>query len=236
MQQYRVNYTLLIGLIIGTFVCSGAVYGVWKFQIERKSGWLLSEAKRARDSADVRKAKEYYGQYLSIHPEDMDSQLEYADTVVDVTEAPDVTVDRYSGRIERLGIDASQSEPCQPAGIEEGAPPIDRRLRSRQRSQLCIGARPSQYAVGSRSEECRIAGFACLASGEIREHRRRHQVFISAHRVRSAGENIRRENGVRAPRRPGLRNARSHSSREAKQARTCRTHCGSNGRCESEVF
>ena len=44
MQQYRVNYSLLIGLAIGAVVCSGAVYGLWRFQIERKSGWLIGEA------------------------------------------------------------------------------------------------------------------------------------------------------------------------------------------------
>ena len=46
MQQYRVNYPLLIGLIVGTLVTSGAVFGLWKFQMERKSGWLIGEAKK----------------------------------------------------------------------------------------------------------------------------------------------------------------------------------------------
>ena len=46
MQQYRVNYPLLIGLVVGTLVCSGAVFGLWKFQMEHKSGWLISEAKK----------------------------------------------------------------------------------------------------------------------------------------------------------------------------------------------
>ena len=37
MQQYRLNYTLLIGLAVGTLVASGAVYGLWKFQIEQSA-------------------------------------------------------------------------------------------------------------------------------------------------------------------------------------------------------
>ena len=69
MQQYRVNFPLLIGLIIGTFICSGAVYGLWKFQIERKSGWLVSEAEKAAAEGNMRDAAQYYGQYMSIHPE-----------------------------------------------------------------------------------------------------------------------------------------------------------------------
>jgi tetratricopeptide (TPR) repeat protein len=76
MQQYRVNYSLLIGLLVGTLVCSGAVYGLWKFQIERKSGWLITEAEKAREAGDERRAVEYYGQYLSIQ-NDEEVQIKY---------------------------------------------------------------------------------------------------------------------------------------------------------------
>jgi tetratricopeptide (TPR) repeat protein len=77
MQQYRVNYPLLIGLVVGTLVCSGAVFGLWKFQIERKSGWLITEAEKAREAGDERRAVEYYGQYLSIQNDD-EVRIKYA--------------------------------------------------------------------------------------------------------------------------------------------------------------
>lgn len=98
MQQYRVNYPLLIGLVVGTLVCSGAVFGLWKFQMEHKSGWLISEAKKAEDEAkkshDAKKLKdatELYSQYLSIHPEDIEARVALANAEIDLTEHDDAT-------------------------------------------------------------------------------------------------------------------------------------------------
>src|SRR5215203_272993 len=92
MQQYRVNYSLLIGLIVGTLVCSGAVYGIWRFQMERKSGWLISEAKKAQEAGDNRAATHFYSQYLSIHNEDSQARLGYANAEIDLTEQDDATL------------------------------------------------------------------------------------------------------------------------------------------------
>jgi tetratricopeptide (TPR) repeat protein len=102
MQQYRVNYSLLIGLIIGTLVFSGAVYGLWKYQIERKSTFLVNEAKRLKESGDVRKAAEFYNQYLSIHKEDVPTKIEFAKTELDLTESDDVTMAETSDAVRVL--------------------------------------------------------------------------------------------------------------------------------------
>jgi tetratricopeptide (TPR) repeat protein len=95
MQQYRVNYPLLIGLIVGTLVCSGAVFAIWKFQIERKSGILISEAEKAREAGDVRKAAELYGQYLSIQWEN-DVRLKFAQASAELSKQDDVTLQEFS--------------------------------------------------------------------------------------------------------------------------------------------
>lgn len=91
MQQYRVNFPLLIGLLVGTFFCSGAVYALWKFQIERKSGWLISEAEKSVAEGNLRDATQYYGQYMSIHPENDEIRYKYANTELDLTEKDDAT-------------------------------------------------------------------------------------------------------------------------------------------------
>ncbi len=96
MQQYRVNFPLLIGLMVGTVICSGAVYGLWKFQIERKSGWLLSEADQSMAEGKVREAVQYYGQYMSIHPEDDESCFKFANAELDLANKQDA-------RIEEIG-------------------------------------------------------------------------------------------------------------------------------------
>ena len=95
MQQYRLNYTLLIGLVVGTLVASGAVYALWWFQIDRKSGWLISEAEKAREAGDAREAVRYYWQYLTIHPDDDATRLKYAKAHADVTELSDVNPQEF---------------------------------------------------------------------------------------------------------------------------------------------
>lgn len=91
MQHYRVNYPLLIGLVVGTLVCSGVVFGIWKFQIERKSGWLLGVAEDSLKKGDVRDAAQYYGQYLTIHSEDDATRYKYANALMDMTEQDDAS-------------------------------------------------------------------------------------------------------------------------------------------------
>ena len=68
MQQYRVNYGLLIGLIVGTLVVSAATYGLWLFQINRNADSLIAASEKARQEGDFRTAAQELGNYLSIRP------------------------------------------------------------------------------------------------------------------------------------------------------------------------
>jgi tetratricopeptide (TPR) repeat protein len=91
MQQYRVNYPLLIGLVVGTLVCSGAVYALWLFQIERKSGWLVSEAENAVAEGNYREATKLYWQYLTLHAADAPTRIAYARAYAKLSDQDDVT-------------------------------------------------------------------------------------------------------------------------------------------------
>ena len=51
MQQYRVNYGLLIGLIVGTLVVSVATFGLWRYQINRNAGSLIAAAEKRKKKA-----------------------------------------------------------------------------------------------------------------------------------------------------------------------------------------
>ncbi len=79
MQQYRFNFPLFIALVVGTLVCSGAVYGVWRFQINRKSDWLLSEAVKSEEAKNFKEMVQYYQQYLTIHPGDENIRIKLAE-------------------------------------------------------------------------------------------------------------------------------------------------------------
>ena len=86
MQQYRVNFPLLIGLAIGIFVSSGAVYALWKFQIERRSGTLITEAEKAHDAGKLNDAVQYLSQYVKIKPGDTEQKVKFAETCADLAE------------------------------------------------------------------------------------------------------------------------------------------------------
>jgi tetratricopeptide (TPR) repeat protein len=102
MQEYRINYTLLIGLIVGTLVCSGAIYGLHKFQNSRQSGWLIAEAEKSIAEKNYRDAVQYYQQYITIHPDDIDTKIKYANTYLDLVDQDDVTPEDYGGAVQSL--------------------------------------------------------------------------------------------------------------------------------------
>jgi tetratricopeptide (TPR) repeat protein len=93
MQQYRVNFPLLIGLAVGTLISSGAVYGLWKFQTERRSGYLITEAQQSFDKGDLKGAQEYYAQYIRIKPTDVEQRVKFAELSADIAEKFDASLE-----------------------------------------------------------------------------------------------------------------------------------------------
>ncbi len=70
MQRYRVNYTVLAAILICSVVGSGAVYGLWRFQVDRNAGSLIERAEKLVEEGDYRQAEEMYSQYLLVKPGD----------------------------------------------------------------------------------------------------------------------------------------------------------------------
>src|SRR6185295_12852153 len=97
MQQYRVNFPLLIGLVVASLVCSGAVYAVHKWQNARQSGWLLSEADKAREEKKYSDAVKYYEQYLTFHGDDRDTRIKYFETYLDLAEQEEASLEDIFG-------------------------------------------------------------------------------------------------------------------------------------------
>ncbi|MEX2092398.1 MAG: hypothetical protein WD971_06955, partial [Pirellulales bacterium] len=102
MQQYRVNYGLLIGLIVGTLVVSVVTYGLWLFQINRNAGALIAAGEKAQQAGDLRAAVREYGNYLSIRPKDDEVRLKLANLWADVTEQPVVEPEDWGQSIAYL--------------------------------------------------------------------------------------------------------------------------------------
>ncbi|HEX5471951.1 MAG TPA: tetratricopeptide repeat protein, partial [Lacipirellulaceae bacterium] len=102
MQEYRINYSLLIGLVIGTFVCSGAIYALHEIQNSRQSGWLIDEAEKAIAAKDYRSAVQYYQQYLTIHHDDTQAFVKYANAYLDLAGQDDVSPEEMLGMMQTL--------------------------------------------------------------------------------------------------------------------------------------
>jgi tetratricopeptide (TPR) repeat protein len=102
MQEYRINYTLLIGLLVGTLICSGAIYGIHKYQTSRQSGWLLSEAEKADGEKDYRDAIRNYQQYIAIHTDDKESRIKLANAFLNLTDQDDALPEEYGQAVQSL--------------------------------------------------------------------------------------------------------------------------------------
>jgi tetratricopeptide (TPR) repeat protein len=75
MHRYRVNYRLLIGLLIGSFVAAGASYGMWRFQIDRNATRLLAKADEAEKEKDVEETYKNLAQFLKLRPSDNEARV-----------------------------------------------------------------------------------------------------------------------------------------------------------------
>ncbi len=102
MQQYRVNYGLLIALVAGTLVVSAATYGLWLFQIDKNADTLIAAGEQARQSGDLKTAAREYRNYLSIRPTDDEVRVKLANLWVDVTEQPVVQPEDWGASINYL--------------------------------------------------------------------------------------------------------------------------------------
>lgn len=87
MQRYRVNYSLLIGLVVGTFVLIGGAYGLYRIQKERNADRLLVQAE---EEADILKRVRLLRQYTELRPDDLDGEAKLANAYVELAEQPDL--------------------------------------------------------------------------------------------------------------------------------------------------
>jgi tetratricopeptide (TPR) repeat protein len=102
MQQYRVNYRLLIILFVVGMVGAGAAYGLWLFQMERHADTLFEAAVQAEKGGDARTAIPFLASYVSFRPDDTEARVKLANSYADLTEQDDVTYDELSRALNML--------------------------------------------------------------------------------------------------------------------------------------
>jgi tetratricopeptide (TPR) repeat protein len=102
MQQYRLNYPLLIGLMVGSVFVSGAVYLIHKYQINRNANALITEAADFESQGKHHDAADSYGNYLSIRPDDDAARVKFANAWADVTQEDSVSPEDFSRGVQVL--------------------------------------------------------------------------------------------------------------------------------------
>jgi tetratricopeptide (TPR) repeat protein len=90
MQRYRVNYVLLIALVVGFFASAGAAYGLWKFQVDRNADRLLAKADAAAASGEVQQVFESLAHYVQLRPKETDARVRLGEAAVKVAELPEI--------------------------------------------------------------------------------------------------------------------------------------------------
>jgi tetratricopeptide (TPR) repeat protein len=82
-MKATINFRFLIGLLVAIVVMGGATVGVHALQIGRESGFLLEQARRARDDKDFPLAAKRYQQYTKLVPKNFDALAEYGVLLAD---------------------------------------------------------------------------------------------------------------------------------------------------------
>lgn len=86
MQRYRVNYVLLIGLLVGVVVATGSIYGIWYWQMSGNAASLLDRAGTAENETDYAEAVVLLENYLKFRPDDDDVRIRQAHLFVKAAE------------------------------------------------------------------------------------------------------------------------------------------------------
>ncbi len=89
MQRYRLNFKLLIGLLVGAVVVVGGVAGLYIIQAGRGAESLLRQAVDAREAGELRKERGFLSQYTRLRREDKDAAVRFAEVILAISELSD---------------------------------------------------------------------------------------------------------------------------------------------------
>ncbi|MEN1678376.1 MAG: tetratricopeptide repeat protein [Planctomycetota bacterium] len=73
MQRYRVNYTLLVCLLVGALAIGGGLWGVLKWQRSKNANRYLQLAEKYEAEGDLREASNSLAGYYNLRREDVDA-------------------------------------------------------------------------------------------------------------------------------------------------------------------
>ena len=84
MQRYRVNYKLLVGLVIGGLATAGASYGLWWWQVDSNANTLRDRAENQVQDGERRDALLTLEQYVALRPEDAQALIDFGHLAAEI--------------------------------------------------------------------------------------------------------------------------------------------------------
>ncbi len=84
MQRYRINYHLLVGLVIGSVVLSITAHFIWKWRVNSKATWYRERSARALEEGDKIEAFDYLGKFAKLRRDDEQVRVELASLASDI--------------------------------------------------------------------------------------------------------------------------------------------------------
>ncbi len=106
MQRYRVNYRLLISLVVGACVAAPAAYGLWRFQVDRNASGLIAKADAAEKAGDMEEVYDSLSQYVLLRPKEEDALIRLGEAAVKLADNPDIEMElrstSYFGLVETV--------------------------------------------------------------------------------------------------------------------------------------
>lgn len=89
MERYRVNYGLLIGLVVGVVAIGGGVFALYKIQQSRNASSFLTQADEAAAEGDLRAERGFLARYVNLRRDDMDAWERLTRTRLAISELGD---------------------------------------------------------------------------------------------------------------------------------------------------
>jgi tetratricopeptide (TPR) repeat protein len=87
----RVNFKLLFGLLIGSLLLAGGLFGLNRYQVDRNAGGLAKLARQKLKDGKIQESVSLFNRYLGMRPDDVDVQREYAELVLEQTQGTRVS-------------------------------------------------------------------------------------------------------------------------------------------------
>jgi tetratricopeptide (TPR) repeat protein len=93
-QRYRVNYRLLIGLVVGATIAAPTAYGLWWFQVDRNADRLLARADGAEERGEDEEVYDSLVTYIKLRRDDDEALVRLGHAAVKIAESLDVKLDQ----------------------------------------------------------------------------------------------------------------------------------------------